>query len=145
MNHHCFASVPPLELAKLWGELVEAYHGCNGFGGDTAELYAFRFQRFNPVVHTDAMKDGDTRREASWRHYLDAAKSLHSLVSIFCEEFDCIARIDGLTKDSWLDEVQYGDGVFDHRVHVRILNSELTKLKIENKVSDIRRPTANDL
>ena len=32
----------------LWGDLVEAYHGVNPYGGDVAELYLYRFMRDCP-------------------------------------------------------------------------------------------------
>ena len=44
-------TIPPLELAQLWAELVESWHGVNSYGGDTAELYPYRFQRYNPAAH----------------------------------------------------------------------------------------------
>lgn len=31
-----------LDLLMIWGDLVAAYYGRNGYGTDTAEIYAFR-------------------------------------------------------------------------------------------------------
>ncbi len=113
--------VSPLEFAKLWGELIEAYHGCNGFGSDTAELYSYRFQRMNPIVHTDSMKDCEQRREAEWGHYFQAARCLHSLVEVFCSEMGCSATIDGVDPEEWIDAMACNQDRFDHRSHVRII------------------------
>lgn len=104
--------VPTLELMKLWAELVEAYHGHNGYGGDTAELYACRFQRNDPRLAHENMRD-EARRENG----IASAPDLVELVELFCEEYDCAALIDGHAPTEWSKMVQ----CFDHRAHVKIV------------------------
>ena len=69
--------VPPLELATLWGELVEAYHGVNGFGGNTAEIYAYRF-RIAPLRPL----------EMSHEEQCLTGHALHDLIEHFIYQFN---------------------------------------------------------
>lgn len=68
--------VPLIELMGIWGELVECYHGVNGFGGDTAEIYAYRLCASSP----SAANNDERRRE-------DAVKARDALVDL-CETFE---------------------------------------------------------
>ena len=120
-------TMPPLELAKLWGELVEAYHGKNGFGGDTAELYSYRFQRMNPRLHASVMEEGSAKDEAEWKHYFEAGRALLSLVQQFCMDSQCSATIDGIEAEKWAEKIACDDHRFNHRAHVKILRGELVK------------------
>ena len=56
-------TVNPLEMMHLWGELVECYHGVNGYGSDTAEIYAYRLMPYSPLVHSTALKEGVLKDE----------------------------------------------------------------------------------
>ena len=37
-----------VQALEIWSDLESAYYGENSFGGDTAELYAYRFLPFSP-------------------------------------------------------------------------------------------------
>lgn len=113
------AAVPTIELMKLWGELVEAYHGVNGFGGHTAEIYSYRLQRYDPSVHRRIDRDG-AYNDKSKTHYTCAAHALCALLYEFCSAYNCDAEIEGLKVDDWCKLTVQGDIVFDHRAHVRI-------------------------
>lgn len=115
-------TLPPLEFAQLWGELVEAYWGHNGFGGDTAELYSFRFQRYNPTVHMSSMRDGPERDEEEFNHFCGAARTLLSLVQQFCIAYGCLCEIDGVSVEEWADAVACNKHRFRHRAHVRVVH-----------------------
>src|SRR5262249_25383349 len=41
----------------IWSELMDAYHGKNGFGGDTAEIYMYRLMPYDPALVHDPTAD----------------------------------------------------------------------------------------
>jgi uncharacterized protein YlbG (UPF0298 family) len=107
---------------NLWGELVECYHGVNGYGGITAEIYSYRFSRYDPYIHQgiDIFKDKQPSEmyiQRTGEQHIHAANALVELVQLFCDAHDVEAMIDNMTPKKWLKEV--GEG-FSHRAHVRI-------------------------
>jgi hypothetical protein len=89
----------------LWTELVEAYHGVNGFGGDVAEIYAYKLTPFSYVP--DAFKDG---QQAALRRLL-----------AICQEFERLMKCSLLLNELSLAEWQSGVFVFTHRVHIKVV------------------------
>lgn len=98
-----------MESMLLWGELVEALHGKNGFGGHTAELYAYRFgRRYVPIP--SVQQDNDRQ----------AAQSLYALLRMFLLHYSLHTRrllVNGRRFGVWVRD----EFVFDHRVHVEVL------------------------
>lgn len=85
----------------LWAELVEAFHGVNGHGGNVAELYAYRFGHFSPSIDEDYGEDN--------------AAVLGQLLDRFIEVFPARVSVDGdphRLRDRPLP--------FTHRVHVKV-------------------------
>lgn len=111
-------TVSLLALVGVWGELVEAYHGVNRYGGNTAEIYAYRLMPYSPTAHTHGSK----------RHMnvvaSQAAHALCAIVDEFCMQYECHAKIDALPIEEWCLRVIHGAHVFDHRCHVRIAKKE---------------------
>lgn len=105
--------IGPFQLMELWAELVEAWHGVNGFGGDTAEIYAYRFQAYSPFAHWhhDEEKLGEIG--------LQSARQLYELLTMFKVRHDCRIIVDGKPLGAWLKKFP-----FNHRVHVRILHKK---------------------
>ena len=104
MPPQALPNLPPMTLMKLWGDLIEARHGCHGYGGHVAELYAYRFGGWSPGHSPD---EHQQRR---------AAQNLHLLLTIFGEEYgDTRITLDGRPFGNWMKQAAY-----DHRVHVRI-------------------------
>ena len=103
--------VSTFELMRLWGELVEAYHGVNGYGGTVAELYAYRFM---PHVSVDHMKQSPAYQGEV---QCCAATALRELCERFAAEYQCEVMIDGKPPLVWARE----DGpCFAHRAHVEV-------------------------
>ena len=98
----------------VWSELEAAYYGKNGFGGDTAEIYAYRLQPYRPGVELPNTQLG---AEAIAEQAMIAGENLYWLLGKFCEHHGCTAIVDG-TEAEWLR------GGFEHRVHVRIFHKE---------------------
>lgn len=109
-------NIAPLELLKLWGELVEAYYGVNGFGGSTAELYAYRFRQDDPIC-SECSKETQTRKVAEAAREEEARNSLHTLLVLFEKIYDCRCEVDGMAIPLWYSHKHH---LFDHRVHVQI-------------------------
>lgn len=110
-------TVNPLEMMKLWGELVECYHGVNGYGSDTAEIYAYRLMPYSPVVHNGAMMS-ILKAERSADLNATAANALASLCEEFARQYDCKIEIDECDIRAWLLLVT---DQFDHRAHVKVI------------------------
>jgi hypothetical protein len=107
-------TIPFNELLRLWSELVEAYHGVNGYGGYTAELYAYRFVGDSPAANK---LSGQVQREAEEAQSHCAYLSLRTLVQTFLEMYtDAAATIDGVPSGQWFASTT----MFVHRAHVEI-------------------------
>ena len=110
--------VSVIELLKLWGELIEAYHGVNGFGGNVAEIYAYRFQRYSPLAHTQPVYE--MGQEELHVINLKAGNSLVALVEEFCNQYECKAMIDKIEPETWCRRLNSGLIEFNHRAHVNV-------------------------
>lgn len=95
----------PRQACLLWSELEQAYYGENRFGGDTAELYAYRF-----VCGTLWLPDGP-RADA----VLEATQNLYGLLVLFAQERECGIWVNGRLLGPWAAKEP-----FVHRVHVRV-------------------------
>ncbi len=95
----------------VWRELELALQGCNGFGGDTAEVYAYRLQENQPARGRGAPFLDDQYREADDA----AARDLADLCNLFAEVAGAEVEIDGMTVGEWATT----PGRFSHRVRVR--------------------------
>lgn len=73
------ASMP--QALKLWSELWRAYYQRNGFGGDTAEVYAFTLLPYFTVWDTERAEE--------------ASSNLRSLLVEFKEQSRAIIEVDG--------------------------------------------------
>jgi hypothetical protein len=95
--------IPPMEFALLWGELVEAYHGVNGYGGDTAQLYAYRFAPYAATLSSDA------------EPWFKARYKLIALLEVFCQAYNCHALVNGRGPSHYQHET------FSWRANVQII------------------------
>lgn len=96
------------QLLLLWGELVEAAHGVHKFGGDTAELYAYRFGHESPAANAGIAQE---RREQA----IARAESLFDLLTRFASVYVRRVEVDGQKLGRWLMSRP-----FEHRVHVKV-------------------------
>jgi hypothetical protein len=110
------------QALSIWDDLWQAYYGDNGFGSDTAEIYAYRLMQYNPVVHcfiNKEFQDTELYRERNSDVCDRAQKSLIELLKKFKSENDCIIKVNGKEIDDWIKTE-----VFDHRVHVKVIHKE---------------------
>src|SRR3990167_8816519 len=111
--------VPVVNLMELWGELVEAYHGVNDYGSDTAEFYAYRFNPDSPIRRCVPCQDTALRRQENLDASRQAANALHDLVKLFCDTYDCGVLIDDKNAFAWWNDTK---DRFDHRARVKIVH-----------------------
>jgi hypothetical protein len=109
-----------IELLKIWGELIEAYHGVNGFGGHVAEIYSYRLQRYSPAGHAVGGRDDDKQEI-----YVRAANSLAEIVIEFSRQYDCEVLIDDRQPVKWRDLSRLTP--FSHRAYVEVNRSDLRR------------------
>lgn len=107
------------QALSVWTDLVEAEFGKNGFGGDTAEIYAYRLQPCNPS--SEGPGQGRLFEDARREQGLIASRNLYELLTHFrdsrgvdvfvgCGRFD-----DGKPLGEWLIEEP-----FNWRTQVRV-------------------------
>ena len=95
------------QALSIWTELLLAEFGRNGFGSDTAEIYAYRLQPRNPTAEL-AQPGSDMHEEAIRDQALIASRNLYEILSHFrdvrevdmfvnCGRFD-----DGKPLGEWL-------------------------------------------
>lgn len=107
------------QALSIWTDLVKAEFGKHGFGGNTAEIYAYRLQPCNPSADASA---GKISEEARREQGLIAARNLYALLSHFRDErkvdvFVACGRMhDGRPLGEWMLEEE-----FHHRTQVRIM------------------------
>lgn len=108
-------------LLEVWGQLVEAYHGKNGYGGDLAEIYAYHLTRYNPIVHVTPKSDSKLYQEQKALTALHAANALCSIIEEFCDKYDSRVEIDGMAMSEWCAICNAGRHTYDHRCHVKVI------------------------
>jgi len=102
----------------IWAELVEAYHGKNGYGGKTAEIYMHRLMPDSPTARLyDPEKDkvDSMFRKAHEARVRNANASLFAILSLFEREWPCRVFVNDRFLGDWVTSAG-----FDHRVHVHV-------------------------
>ncbi len=98
-----------LEALRLWSDLEQALHGTNGFGGHTAEIYAYRFGG-RPIAY-EVMA---SVKEETDRH---CAHALFDFLALFRSQHpECEVAVDGRSFGAWVAERPFG-----HRSHVTVI------------------------
>ena len=93
------------QALDVWGDLWQAYYGKHHYGGDEAEIYAYRLMLYLPSL--EGLNPVAIIR---------AQNALYQLVEKFAAENNCEITIDGLSPRDWVEQ-----SIFDHRCHVKIL------------------------
>lgn len=97
----------------VWSELESAFFGKNGFGGHTAEIYAYRLQPLNPIA-VFANPESKTAKLAKLDQAVIAGQNLAVLLGEFRAVHDCKIEIEDFSR--WRNI----RGGFSHRCHVTI-------------------------
>lgn len=93
-------SLPAFSLPQalsVWDELVEAYYGENGFGGTTAEVYAYCLLPHSPGLETFLAHNSTIAQEQQRERAREASEGLRMLLELFCKQReDCDVEVDGV-------------------------------------------------
>ena len=100
------------QALSIWDDLWQAYYGKNNYGGDEAEIYAYRLRTDEPTLYANGF-EGSKYKAAH-----KAATSLYHLLVKFAAENNCTITIDNMPLIDWVEST-----VFDHRCHVKIFHS----------------------
>lgn len=103
------------QALRVWSELWQAYYGNNGYGGDTAEIYAYTLQPRTPSM--DMEQPGNSFAGLHDKVGLQAAKSLYALLFLFRNKHDCGIQVNGRVLGEWFMSTP-----FVHRCHVKVEN-----------------------
>jgi hypothetical protein len=106
------------QLLKLWPELDDALYGKNGFGADTAEIYAYTVLPADPSA--DSASPAAMREEARRENALQAARTLHAVLVLFSEIRDCVITVDDDRLGKWMLTWE-----FEHRVHITVRKKDV--------------------
>ena len=95
---------------SVWDDLTRAYFGKNGFGGNTAEIYAYRFFPYSPRESSVL-----TKEETDEQNQL-AKEAFTLIVQRFMHQWNCEVSIDGLEWFAW-----FLKDTFDYRCAVQVI------------------------
>lgn len=104
----------------IWSDLWQAFYSDNGFGSDTAEIYAYRLVGHQPVWNHCPCPEGpgqlDTMQRYAWETGVEAKRNLVTLLRHFRQQTLCRIQVDGIPLGQWDD-----GGALLHRCHVTVI------------------------
>lgn len=95
--------ISPAQAIDVALNLRDAADGVNGFGGNTAEIYAYKLLPHRPSGSYDA------------EDYTNAARALGEIIYRLCKREDKKAFIN---DEKWYAWIEVNEAEFDHRVQV---------------------------
>jgi len=106
------------QAVSVWSDLERAYMGVNGYGGHTAEIYAYRLQTRNPSAEATSTSFSKTAmfKHAAAEAGTEAGLNLTGLLDLFFETHECAIIVDD--SPTWRGELPLG---LWHRCHVTIM------------------------
>jgi hypothetical protein len=103
------------QALSIWSELWQAYYSKNGFGGDTAEIYAYRLMPYHPVLD---FPNAQCFNSSHIEYFNEAKHSLVELLYLFQKDANCDIEVDNQLLGDWTNNGE----IFNHRCHVRIMD-----------------------
>lgn len=107
------------DALSIWSELERAWHRTNGFGTDTAEIYAYRIVRESPTAALLGNTDSPLGRQAQIDYVNEVGRNLSALLALFVELRECEIEVDGKPFNP-----KVGVEPFGHRVHVTVKRND---------------------
>lgn len=103
------------QALDVWADLEDAYRDEHGYGGDIAEIYAYRLMPYSPRAHVGS--DDVAQRQLA----RDAGLALVAICKMFEQRRECRIEIE-TNRDEWdgLDQWLSKGGLMVHREHVRV-------------------------
>jgi len=135
-----FPNISVPQALDVYDDLVKAYFGENGYGGNVAEIYCYRLLPSNPSAEAAIRAGVQHDKHPDKKGFLypammeaahTAADNLFVLISHFRQKYpdakihfeDCIQdpkEDEGVGKIVWRMPIAYLRGGIQHRVHVRV-------------------------
>lgn len=102
------------QALDIWAELENAYQGTNGFGGETAEIYAYKLI---PFSHAWTLPESAIFKKEFTELCQAAAQNLTALL----RKFEKVRKVKITVEDDPYDATHDVEP-FGHRVHVRVIH-----------------------
>jgi hypothetical protein len=131
-------SIP--QAIDIYDELVRAYYGKNGFGTDTAEIYAHRLVPANPTAEAAYRNHNNIEKGGLlWNALMEqgqaAADNLFAIIDRFQQKYpNAKVRFEdfrqdgdadeGISKTIWVQPRTFLRKPLFHRCHVRVESPE---------------------
>ena len=103
-------------------DLVEAFHGVNGYGGNVAEIYAYRLLSYSPTLglatnaDCEKLQESEVLRKALIEANIEAGTNLLFLLEQLNKRYSCKIYVNENVFGQWLAK----EG-FPYRVHVKVI------------------------
>lgn len=107
------------QAIDIYDELIHCMNNNNGYGGDTAEIYAYRLWIYSPLLARG--RETIIFQKEHDKIYIDGAKSLCDVIEYFIEKNGSRVKsvlIDELNYKTWLKRIKNN---FQHRSHVKVI------------------------
>jgi hypothetical protein len=115
----------------IYDELIDCYHNKNGYGGDTAEIYTYRFLPMSSTYSQSWSKEKSMFEEDILSMEKKAAKSLKEIIDIFIERYPSKVFVNAFADavpipfNTWFRKVLSVKSMtdynrFSHRIHVKV-------------------------
>lgn len=114
----------PKQAMLVFGELIECYYGDHKYGGDSAEIYAYRLAIATPTVSTAlSAAAAHATQSGMYLNALqdfgnEAAANLGGICKLFSEAYDAEVSVNGKNVSDGVDS-------FTHRVIVTVKKRKL--------------------
>ena len=97
------------QAVGIWDELRNAHLNLNGYGGNVAEIYAYRLMSYRPSM---------TPANYTVAEMTQAAQALLALIQLYQAQYPVVVTIEDLDPVTWC--LQFG-AQYGHRCHVQVL------------------------
>ena len=103
------------QALDLWSELEQAYYDNNGFGGNVAEIYAYRLMPYSPL-YVKGSQQGVIWSDEAERVEGNVMDSLYELLKMFKDKRGCKIYVDGKLFGKWIKSQRNL-----HRWHITVI------------------------
>jgi hypothetical protein len=105
----------------IYDELVNAYYNKNGYGGNIAEIYVYRFLPYSSTYEKTWNNDTGIFKDNNIELETDAFKSFYEIIKEFLQHHNSSITINGMNlEESYKVFVTDKTQRFSHRVHVEV-------------------------
>lgn len=109
------------QLIDIWEELKDAYHNSANYGGDVAEIYAYRLMTHKPcLMHSQDSTETMTEYKRAGYNLLQICRHFTMKHNIYHGyDSDVVIEIKW-SNDEWIDIWNVDELLLSHRCHIRV-------------------------